>query len=223
MHPAIPAPVLREVLLTATAPVTVLDQVFFQGGENGVHQWESGIVLARYLLQNKDLFQTRKVLEVGSGSGLVAIAATKYAGVVQFWASDCHPAVLRNIADNASRNDCRVAAVALDWSDSATYLADRFDFVIGSDLIYDGAPLESLCRTVGHHLSPQGSMLLLMPQKRHMTSAFVALMENSGFQHTATVLEAADLRAAASRPEVGYKDFPELKTHIYVLHTFHRS
>lgn len=223
MRPAIPAPVLREVLLTATAPVTVLDQVFFQGGENGVHQWESGIVLARYLMLNKDLFRTGKILEVGSGSGLVAIAATKYAGITQFWASDCHPAVLQNLADNASRNHCGINAVSLDWNDSSTYLSDRFDFILGSDLIYDGAPLDSLCRTVDHHLASQGCMMLLMPQKRHMTSVFVDLMERCGFQHTDTVLEAADLRAAASRPEVGYRDFPELKTHIYVLHTFRRS
>ena len=223
MRPALPPPVLREVMLTASAPVSVLDQVFFQGGENGVHQWESGIVLARYLMLNKERLQTGNILELGSGSGLVAIAAAKYAEITRFWASDCHPAVLLNLAENAQRNNCQITTIPLDWNDPASYVSLQFDFILGSDLIYDGAPLGSLCRTVAHHLSPQGSMLLIMPQKRHMTSAFVELMASSGFQHTAAVLESEEFRAPASRPEVGYRDFPELKTHIYVLHTFHRS
>lgn len=223
MRPTLPPPVLREVLLSASAPVTVLDQVFFQGGENGVHQWESGIVLARYLMLNKDRFQTGNILELGSGSGLVAIAAAKYAEITHFWASDCHPAVLRNLAENAQRNNCQITTIPIDWNDPASYISQQFDYVLGSDLIYDGAPLDSLCRTVAYHLSPKGVMLLIMPQKRHMTAAFVELMACSGFQHTATVLETEELRAAASRPEVGYRDFPELKTHTYVLHSFHRT
>ena len=188
-----------------------------------MHQWESGIVLARYILQNKDQFQGRSVLELGSGSGLVAITAGKYTGITQFVASDCNPAVLRNINDNATRNSCQVRTVNLDWTEASTYLPQKFDYIIGSDLIFDGAPLDALCRTADFHLAPEGSMLLIMPLKRHMTASFVDYMTSHGFAHEATPLQDEYYLAPASPPAIGYRDFPELRTHSYQLHTFHRA
>src|SRR2546421_8292190 len=49
--------------------------------------WAGGQALARYLLDNPSLVAGRRVLDLGSGSGLVAIAAAK-AGAARVLAAD---------------------------------------------------------------------------------------------------------------------------------------
>lgn len=46
----LPPPVERQIMLEENKIVVIKDQVFFQNGDDGVHQWESGIVLARFIL-----------------------------------------------------------------------------------------------------------------------------------------------------------------------------
>ena len=42
----------------------------------------------------------------------------------------------------------------------------EFDFIIGADLIYTGAPLNDLYKTVKKLLSVGGTFFLLVPDKR---------------------------------------------------------
>src|SRR5712671_4864715 len=70
--------------------------------------WAGGQALARYLLDNPDLVAGRRVLDLGSGSGLVAIAAAK-AGATCVLAADIDALALAAIGLNAAAN-----AVALD-------------------------------------------------------------------------------------------------------------
>ncbi|WP_412741031.1 class I SAM-dependent methyltransferase [Krasilnikovia sp. MM14-A1259] len=73
--------------------------------------WAGGQALARHLLDHPEIVRSRRVLDLASGSGLVAIAAA-LAGAAQVRAVDVDPAacaaVLRNAA--ANRVDVRVAA-----------------------------------------------------------------------------------------------------------------
>ena len=49
--------------------------------------WAGGQALARYLLDNPDIVAGKRVLDIGAGSGLVAIAAAK-AGAASVLAAD---------------------------------------------------------------------------------------------------------------------------------------
>jgi predicted nicotinamide N-methyase len=78
--------------------------------------WPGGQALARYLLDHAGLVAGRTVLDVGSGSGLVAIAAT-LAGAADVRASEIDPFALAAIRLNAAANGVRAPGLADDVLD----------------------------------------------------------------------------------------------------------
>src|SRR5256885_14550221 len=73
--------------------------------------WAGGQALARFLLDNPATVAGRSVLDLGSGSGLVAIAAAK-AGAAHALAADIDEFALSAIALNARANDVSVDITA---------------------------------------------------------------------------------------------------------------
>jgi predicted nicotinamide N-methyase len=65
--------------------------------------WPGGCALARYLIDRPDVVVDRSVLDIGSGSGLVAIAAAK-AGAAAVLATEPDPLARAAIALNAAAN-----------------------------------------------------------------------------------------------------------------------
>src|ERR1700758_996779 len=65
--------------------------------------WAGGQGLARYVLDNPVLVRGKGVLDVASGSGLVAIAAAKR-GAAAVTATDIDPDALAAIRENATAN-----------------------------------------------------------------------------------------------------------------------
>ena len=75
--------------------------------------WAGGLALARHLLDHPDLVAGRTVLDLASGTGLVAIAAAK-AGAASVVAADVDPLAGAAIAVNAEANGVRVAVLVED-------------------------------------------------------------------------------------------------------------
>ena len=71
------------------------------------YPWAGGIALARYLLDHPERAAGRVVLDLASGSGLVAIAAAR-AGAARVIASDIDPMAIAAIALNAAVNRVEV-------------------------------------------------------------------------------------------------------------------
>ncbi len=69
--------------------------------------WPGGQALARYVLDHPEVVAGRSVLDLGSGSGLAAIAAA-LAGASTVLASDVDPFAAAAIALNAAANHVRV-------------------------------------------------------------------------------------------------------------------
>src|SRR5947207_8472382 len=65
--------------------------------------WAGGQALARYLLDRPETVAGREVLDFGSGSGLVAIAAAKV-GAARVTAADIDPVAAAAIAANSELN-----------------------------------------------------------------------------------------------------------------------
>jgi predicted nicotinamide N-methyase len=78
--------------------------------------WAGGQALARHLLDHSELVRGRAVLDVASGSGLVAIAAA-LAGAAAVAASDIDRLAVAAIALNAEANGVSVAAGLADVLD----------------------------------------------------------------------------------------------------------
>lgn len=99
--------------------------------------WVGGQALARYTLDNPLLFHGLSVLDIGSGSGLCAIAAAK-AGAATVEAYDIDP-FSRHIVDINSRlNEVWIKSLQEDVVGTPS----RWDVVLAGDVWYErfGAP-----------------------------------------------------------------------------------
>lgn len=95
--------------------------------------WAGGQALARYLLDNPSTTAGRKVLDLGSGSGLTAIAA-RLAGAHTALATDVDEVALIAIAMNAAANGVTVETTAEDLLDGEPGAAD---VILAGDLFYE--------------------------------------------------------------------------------------
>ena len=101
--------------------------------------WASGQVLAQHILDHPELVKDKKILDFGSGSGVVAIAAMK-AGAKQAIACDIDPDALISCAENAKLN-----GVSIELSDDLFTIQDNdIDLLIAADVLYDRANLSFL-------------------------------------------------------------------------------
>ncbi len=94
--------------------------------------WAGGQALARYLLDHPAIVRGKAVLDVASGSGLVAIAAMK-AGAVSVRAVDIDAFAVEAMRLNAALNQVEISVAATDPLGQA---ADA-DIVLVGDLFYD--------------------------------------------------------------------------------------
>ncbi|PKQ09406.1 MAG: nicotinamide N-methylase [Alphaproteobacteria bacterium HGW-Alphaproteobacteria-12] len=75
--------------------------------------WAGGQALARYILDNPSLVAGKSVLDFGSGSGLIGIAAAK-AGAAAVLAADIDPFAVTAITLNAEVNGVTVSVTGAD-------------------------------------------------------------------------------------------------------------
>ncbi len=110
------------------------------------------------------------VLDVGTGSGVLAIAAA-YRGAARVLATDVDPAALEACTDNAARNDVAARVIAVDEHPSA--FAATFDCVIANLL---AVTLRELAGDLVTVVVPGGSLVLsgmLEAQLDEVTAVFV--------------------------------------------------
>jgi predicted nicotinamide N-methyase len=98
--------------------------------------WAGGQALARYLLDHPEAVAGRRVIDVASGSGLVAIAAA-LAGAAAVTAYDIDPLAAAAIAVNAEANGVAVAAVCADVLSDQDLPAPGTDLVLVADAFYE--------------------------------------------------------------------------------------
>lgn len=93
--------------------------------------WASGQVLAQWILDHPEQVRGRRVLDFGSGSGIVAVAAAK-AGADEAIACDLDPDALAATEANAALNGVRVT-LCDDWHRRPAGL----DLITAADVLYD--------------------------------------------------------------------------------------
>jgi predicted nicotinamide N-methyase len=98
--------------------------------------WAGGQALARYLLDHPETVLGRRVIDVASGSGLVAIAAAM-AGAKSVTAYDIDPLAAAAIGVNAAVNRVTVRAVGADILDEDRPPPPGADLVLVADAFYE--------------------------------------------------------------------------------------
>jgi predicted nicotinamide N-methyase len=95
--------------------------------------WAGGQALSRYILDHPDVVRGKRVLDFGSGSGLIAIAAMK-AGARSVLAADIDPFAVASIGLNAEVNGVSVVATADDLVGAAN---PGWDVILIGDMCYE--------------------------------------------------------------------------------------
>lgn len=97
--------------------------------------WAGGQALARYVLDNRELVSGARVLDLASGSGLVAIAAA-LAGGAPVVAAEIDPFAEPAIALNGEANGVYVDVLLQDLL-AAPAQPGRYDVILVGDLFYE--------------------------------------------------------------------------------------
>ncbi|XP_048394351.2 EEF1A lysine methyltransferase 3-like [Stegostoma tigrinum] len=129
--------------------------------------WEAGIALCQYFQKEKISFTGKKVIELGSGTGIVGILATLLGGDVTVTDK---PNILKQIENNVSINvpaacQHRVKVRALTWGEDQIKFPTVYDFVLGSDIVYSSVSYPALIETL-RYLARQGATIYLATEIR---------------------------------------------------------
>ena len=136
-------PLLPEIRLhQAGDPISMWQQTEQAAGRDDLDPpfwafgWAGGQALARYLLDCPETVRGRRVIDIASGSGLVAIAAAM-AGARAVTAYDIDPLAVAAIGVNAAANGVRVQAVCVDVLDEDGPPSPGADLVLVADAFYE--------------------------------------------------------------------------------------
>ena len=125
--------------------------------------WASGQVLAAYILANPHLVRGETVLDFGSGSGIVAIAAAM-AGAREAIACDIDPVALEAAGANARLNGVTVSLCS-DWNARPNDVG----VVTAADVLYDpdNRPLLSVFRQAAPRVLLADSRIKELGEERY--------------------------------------------------------
>lgn len=234
----------KSSAVTDVSYLSLNDMFIFPHNMDGFHIWEAGIVLSRFIFFNRALFEGKNVLELGTGVGIAGITALKYTKAKSVTLSDYRDDILRNVEKNIIKNslkhlhvknsfyeikleNCTVCGekrgmiLNLNWLDY-TKFDMKYDMIIGSDLIYKGAPVKELAGLINRALGLNGQAYILVPNKRASVDEF--LKEISEMKKikwdVIELLESKFYVSALESEEDGNKYYPGLKELQFSVYIF---
>ncbi|HEY5335561.1 MAG TPA: 50S ribosomal protein L11 methyltransferase [Mycobacteriales bacterium] len=130
----VPAPTVPELLLHQADDMHGLwQEVGTEAPPFWAFAWLGGQALARHVLDHPSLVRGRRVLDLATGSGIVALAAAR-AGAAHVLAVDVDPLAGEAVLANADAN-----GLTVEWAcaDVLGGPAPEVDVVLAADVLYD--------------------------------------------------------------------------------------
>jgi predicted nicotinamide N-methyase len=118
--------------------------------------WAGGQALARYILDHPDTVAGKEVLDICSGSGIVAIAAAK-AGAARVVAAEIDPFAAMSIELNAALNSVKIGVETRDMLDRTVI---GWGVVLAGDVCYE-EPMASRAIGLLRRIAARGRLALL--------------------------------------------------------------
>jgi predicted nicotinamide N-methyase len=148
--------------------------------------WPSGIVLAGMVAREPGAFHGKRVLELGPGVGITAIAALRAGADLVVADYDARALALcaLNALDQAGREP---VTLAVNWRKSSAKLraaADEgFAVILAADVLYAPRDVEPLLELVERILAPDGELWLAEPGRAD-AKRFVQMLRERGWTGT---------------------------------------
>ena len=149
--------------------------------------WVGGQALARYVLDNPEVVAGLDVLDIGSGGGIVSIAAA-LAGARHVTAVDIDPLAAAACGMNAQFNGV-VDRISIEIADATLYDFAPFDLILVGDVCYARGKSEDLARRLSESTAP---VLLGDPGRQFLPRERICLVA------TYPVASSAELEAAST-------------------------
>jgi predicted nicotinamide N-methyase len=127
--------------------------------------WPGAKSLARFILSNKELVAGKKVLDFGSGSGVVSIAVCK-SGAAEVVANDIDPIAQYVGSRNFTENNVSVRMT--DDNVLANDTDEHFDVVLVCDMFYERSTAEPLHAFLKKRIQ-QGARVIIADGTRPFT------------------------------------------------------
>ncbi|HEY4193214.1 MAG TPA: 50S ribosomal protein L11 methyltransferase [Mesorhizobium sp.] len=134
--PLAAVPSLPEIRLHLAHPGSRLKQLEQKGNAAApywAYPWPGGVALARYVFDHPETVRGRRVMDLGSGSGLVAIAAAK-AGASQVVAAEIDRNAIAALELNLAANGVIAAIIDRDITGDEPA---AIDLILVGDLFYE--------------------------------------------------------------------------------------
>lgn len=169
-----------------TKTITISENSEYLPGHGSII-WAGSVIFAFHLFYSPSLrsgFEGKKVLDLGSGCGMTAMATAMTFPTSAIIASDL-PANVRHLERMIELNHIqgdRCKAMTLDWNSPSQlnnvtvdsngtdtiYPEHTFDTIIGCEVVYHEPILLPLLNTIDYHLKPNGGLLYLISARhRH--------------------------------------------------------
>ena len=147
--------------------------------------WPSSRVLAHVMLTFE--VEGKRILELGCGLALASLVVHRRGDDIT--ASDCHPLTAGFLVENLKLNHLPAMKYQTgNWS-RANPLLERFDLIIGSDVLYDRDQPEALSQFISLHAAPAVEVLIVDPDRGNRAS-FNRKMDGLGYSRTETHVSA---------------------------------
>jgi predicted nicotinamide N-methyase len=135
--------------------------------------WTGGQALARYILDNPALVAGKRVLDVASGSGLVAIAAAM-AGATEVTANDIDGYAIAALLANANANGCRIAH---DHRDLTEGDGGDAEVVLIGDCLYNVEVADRMLPFISRVTARGATVLIGDPGRGHAPDSMLETLE----------------------------------------------
>jgi predicted nicotinamide N-methyase len=135
--------------------------------------WDASLVLAQFM-SSQPTAPSRRILEIGSGLGIVGISAASFGHRITLSDYDLHALAFSRA--NAMLNHLPdLPVVRLDWNQPD--LTGRFDWIIGSEVVYKDEHFPFLRNLFEKVLKPEGEVILVS-EIRQIALKFYETLQN---------------------------------------------
>jgi ETFB lysine methyltransferase len=137
--------------------------------------WPSAIALSRFIFKNPNLFQKRRILELGCGLGLTSMAIMLQQPEY-FLCSDYEAEALQLARENFILNKIDFPHFQLlDWREPQ--IQDSFDLIIASDILYEKRFFQPIFKLFKNYIAPHGMIIIAEPNRSIARDFFTSLKE----------------------------------------------
>lgn len=167
--PVAPVPSIPEIRLHKALPSSRVGRLAERdedgfGSPYWAYHWGGGLALARHVLDHPETVAGRRVLDLGAGSGLVAIAAAK-SGAAAVTAAEIDPYAVAALRLNAEANAVAVSVLHADLTAGAP---PPVDVVLVGDMFYERALAVRVTAFLDLCLGADMTILIGDPWRAHL-------------------------------------------------------